>query len=65
MASTPMTGDADRDFAVMMKIHHQGAIDMAQAQLVAGKDPEMRKLAKEIIVAQRKEIALIDRWLKR
>ena len=65
MASTPMTGDADRDFAVMMKIHHQGAIDMAQAQLVAGKDPEMRKLAKEIIAAQKKEIALIDRWLKR
>lgn len=65
MTSTPMTGDADRDFATMMRIHHQGAIDMAQAELATGKDPQMRKLAKEIIAAQKKEIALIDRWLKK
>lgn len=65
MASMPMTGDPDRDFATMMRIHHQGAIDMAQAELATGKDPQMRKLAKEIIAAQKKEIALIDRWLKK
>lgn len=65
MASTPMTGDADRDFATMMRIHHQGAIDMAQAELATGKDPQMRKLATEIIAAQKKEIALIDRWLNK
>ena len=63
MASMPMTGDADRDFALMMRIHHQGAIDMSQAELVTGKDPQMRRLAKEIIAAQKKEIALIERWL--
>ncbi len=65
MASVPMTGDPDRDFATMMRIHHQGAIDMAQAELATGKDPQMRKLAKEIIAAQKKEIELIDRWLKK
>ena len=65
MASSKMSGDADRDFATMMRIHHQGAIDMAEAQLATGKDPEMRKLAKEIISAQKKEIAVIDRWLKK
>ena len=64
MASLPMTGDADRDFALMMRIHHQGAIDMSQAELATGKDPQMRTLAKEIIAAQKKEIALIERWLK-
>ena len=64
MASMPMTGDADRDFALMMRIHHQGAIDMSQAELATGKDPQMRRLAKEIIAAQKKEIALIERWLK-
>ena len=64
MATMPMTGKVDRDFAMMMRIHHQGAIDMAQAEVMAGKDPQMRKLAKEIIAAQKKEIALIDRWLK-
>jgi uncharacterized protein (DUF305 family) len=65
MASMPMTGDPDRDFALMMRIHHQGAIDMSQAELTTGKDPQMRKLAKEIIAAQKKEIALIERWLKK
>lgn len=64
MASMPMTGDVDRDFALMMRIHHQGAIDMSQAELATGKDPQMRTLAKEIIAAQKKEIALIERWLK-
>src|SRR6187402_1977320 len=41
MASMQMTGDADRDFALMMRIHHQGAIDMSQAELATGKDPQM------------------------
>ena len=65
MASMQMTGDADRDFARMMRAHHQGAIDMSRAELATGKDPQMRQLAKEIISAQEKEIALIDRWLKK
>ena len=65
MATMPMTGNVDRDFAMMMRIHHQGAIDMAEAELATGKDPQMRKLAKEIIAAQKKEIAVIDRWLKK
>lgn len=65
MSSMQMTGDADRDFAKMMRAHHQGAIDMARAELATGKDREMRQLAKEIISAQEKEIALIDRWLKK
>src|SRR3972149_4388141 len=30
MESMKMSGDTDRDFATMMKIHHQGAIDMAR-----------------------------------
>lgn len=64
MASMQMTGDADLDFARMMRAHHQGAIDMSRAELATGKDPEMRQLAKEIISAQEKEIALIDRWVK-
>lgn len=38
MSSMKMTGNADVDFAMMMRIHHQGAIHMAQAQLRDGKD---------------------------
>lgn len=63
MSSMPMSGNQDVDFAMMMRIHHQGAIDMAQAELQAGKDPQMRKMANEIVAAQKKEIAQIDRFL--
>ena len=63
MSSMKMTGNADVDFAMMMRVHHQGAIDMAQAQLRDGKDAQMRKLATNIIAAQKKEIALLDKFL--
>ena len=65
MGSMQMTGDADHDFAMMMRMHHQGAIKMAEAELANGKDAQMRKMAKHIIEAQRKEIAQLDRWLKK
>jgi len=52
----PYSGDADRDFARMMIPHHQGAIDMALAELRYGKDERLRRLAQEIIVAQKQEI---------
>ena len=63
MASMKMTGNPDVDFAMMMRIHHQGAINMAQAELRDGKAPEMQKMAKNIIAAQKKEIAQLDRFL--
>ena len=65
MASVPMSGNPDVDFAQMMRVHHQGAIDMAQAQLRDGKDPKMLKMAKDIVAAQKKEIAELDAFLAR
>jgi uncharacterized protein (DUF305 family) len=44
--------------------HHQAAIDMARTQLLYGKDPQMRRLAQEIITDQQLEIELMQRWLK-
>ncbi len=63
MQGMKMSGDTDRDFATMMKMHHQGAIEMAEMELKNGKDPKMKAMAKEIIAAQQKEIREFDRWL--
>ena len=57
------TGNADVDFIRGMVPHHQGAIDMAEIELKYGKDPKARKLAREIIAAQKKEIAFMNAWL--
>lgn len=63
MQKMPMTGDIDKDFAMMMKTHHQQALNMAEMELKNGKSPEMKAMAKQIIVAQKKEIAQFDKWL--
>ncbi len=59
---TVLTGDADRDFAQEMIPHHQMAVDMANDVLKSGKDPELKKLAQEIIAAQQKEIEFLKGW---
>ena len=51
------SGDVDADFVAMMVPHHQGAIDMAQAELRYGRNEQLRRLAQEIIVTQQEEIA--------
>ena len=51
------TGDVDRDFVAMMVPHHQGAIDMAKAELKYGRNEQLHRLAQEIIVTQQQEIA--------
>ena len=54
--------DASMDFVMMMKPHHQAAVDMAQAYLKSGKDPELLKLARDIVASQTKEIGLMNDW---
>jgi uncharacterized protein (DUF305 family) len=57
MAGMRMSGNPDRDFAMMMQRHHQGAIDMAQEYLRHGKDKQLRAMAQKMIRDQKKEIA--------
>src|SRR5256885_16389167 len=51
------SGDVDRDFVAMMVPHHQGAIDMAKAELKYGHNEQLRRMAQEIVVTQQQEIA--------
>jgi uncharacterized protein (DUF305 family) len=51
------TGNVDRDFVAMMVPHHQGAIDMAVGELRYGRNPQLARIAQEIIVTQQQEIA--------
>jgi hypothetical protein len=64
MSAIERTGNADADFVRLMLPHHQAAVDMARVQLLYGKDPQMRRLAQEIIADQQLEIQLMQLWLK-
>jgi uncharacterized protein (DUF305 family) len=60
MLASP-TGDVDRDFVAMMIPHHQGEIDVAQAELKYGHNEELRRLAQNIVSEQAPEISLMRR----
>ncbi len=60
MMMVKSAGVPDLDFAALMKIHHQGAVDMAQVQIAEGKDEAIKKISQQIINDQQKEIAIFD-----
>lgn len=51
-----MSGQVDRDFAMMMTMHHQQAIKMADVELTHGTHAELKALAQKMKDAQQKEI---------
>lgn len=63
MQKMPSSGDVDKDFALMMKMHHQQGVKMAQMELDHGKSEPMKEMARKIIAAQNQEITAFDRWL--
>ena len=62
MSSAKPSADADADFVALMIPHHQAAIDMARIELTFGKDPQLRRLAQEIVTDQESEIQLMQLW---
>ncbi|TDE09196.1 DUF305 domain-containing protein [Dyadobacter psychrotolerans] len=63
METMKMTQDPDIDYAEMMKMHHMGAIEMAELELKSGINSEMKTMAQAIVEAQKKEITQLDSFL--
>jgi len=57
--------DPDVAFICGMLPHHQGAIDMARAELKYGDNPEAKRMAEKVIKDQGEEIEKMTAWLKK
>lgn len=58
------TGDEfDKAFLTEMIVHHEGAVDMAEAALQDAKRPEIKTMSNAIISAQTAEISQMKQWL--
>ncbi len=64
MQSMKPSGDPDHDFAMMMKHHHQGAIDMAKSEIAGGTDAALKQKAQKMIDDQQSEIGVFDKVLQ-
>lgn len=59
-----ITGNIDNDFATLMVVHHQGAIDNASAYLHHGNNALLKTMATNIVNSQVMEIEELSNWLK-
>jgi len=65
MTAVEPSGNEDADFVNLMLPHHRAAVDMARTELLHGSDPQMHRLAQEVITDQESEIQLMQLWLDR
>jgi uncharacterized protein (DUF305 family) len=63
MHAQQMKGNVDYDFAAMLKVHHQGAIDMARVEVEQGKDATLQKIAQKILIKQTQEVTHLDQLI--
>lgn len=63
MKTVQSTSNPDNDFAALMKVHHMGALDMAQLQVARGTDPQLKQMAQKMIDDQQREIAELNTFL--
>ena len=60
----PMSGNVDKDFAIMMTMHHQQAVKMADVLIKHGRSPELKTLARRMKTAQQAEIKQMAPYTK-
>ena len=63
MGESKMTGNVDKDFAMMMIPHHEAAVTMSGDELSHGKNLALKKMAQKILEDQTKEVADLKTWL--
>lgn len=63
MMQMKMTNDPDHDFASMMIMHHQSAVEMAQHVLQNGQDTMIKGIAQTMITKQKQEMEEFDKFL--
>ncbi len=63
MNGMKMTMDPDHDFAMMMKMHHMGAVKMADYELTNGTDATIKAMAQKMKDAQKQEISMMDSFM--
>jgi uncharacterized protein (DUF305 family) len=63
MKSMKMSGDVDKDFAMMMMMHHKAGLEMANNEIAHGKDAELKKAAQKMVEEQKKEMKELQDWL--
>jgi Domain of unknown function (DUF305) len=54
------TGNVDRDFVAMMIPPGQAIIDMARAELLYGRNDELRNLAETVVAQQQQQISMMN-----
>ncbi|MCF0147067.1 MAG: DUF305 domain-containing protein [Clostridium sp.] len=60
MNAAPNTGNVNLDFVLEMIPHHEGGINMAKAIVKHGSNPEVKKIAENIITSQSAEIPIMQ-----
>ncbi|RYC66485.1 DUF305 domain-containing protein [Spirosoma sordidisoli] len=63
MMSMKMTGDPDHDFAMMLKMHHQSAVEMSEMEIRQGKNAQVKALAGKIKTANQNEIKELTQFI--
>ena len=63
MKGMTKTGNADKDFLMMMIPHHESAVTMGEDELSHGKNLELKKMAQKIMEDQSKEIKQFETLL--
>ena len=63
MKAVQSTGNPDNDFAALMKVHHMGALEMAQAEIANGTNAELKAMAQKMVDEQQREIAELNTFL--